>query len=332
MTKASEIIATPPMRPMWHGITSYDPGLWAMLTAECGSRARFDISREAHCGMEHEQAGEIAVRNVEMGWQAMERGMGLAKSHVERHITVLAVQRGTLVIEDRYQTLSLKTGDMVMLDDALSHTLHFNHPALCSTVQIPPRVLTDRGIPVRFSSGCQPVHANPEVTAVRDLFLTFCAHAGSAGNALRERVGLQFLDLMDIVMKSSDASHSGRSTEGMLLRAKQIVARRFGDPNLSLSEIADELHVSSSSLFRAFRDRGMSPMRFAYSLRLEHAKNMLSGTSHVSIQEVAAHCGFTSLAHFSRSFKKEHGMAPRDYAAQQRSVAADAATDPDAEM
>jgi AraC-like DNA-binding protein len=71
-----------------------------------------------------------------------------------------------------------------------------------------------------------------------------------------------------------------------------------------LSQIADELHVSTSSLIRAFRDRGLSPMRFANSVRLEHASRMLQGPSRITVQEVAAHCGFTSLAHFSRSFKK----------------------------
>jgi AraC-like DNA-binding protein len=104
----------------------------------------------------------------------------------------------------------------------------------------------------------------------------------------------------------------------MLLRAKQLIARRFGDPDLSLSQIADELHVSSSSLMRAFRDQGLSPMRFANSVRLAHASRMLAGPSRITVQEVAAHCGFTSLEHFSRSFKKEHGVAPRDYAALYR--------------
>jgi len=83
---------------------------------------------------------------------------------------------------------------------------------------------------------------------------------------------------MDIVVKSSDASYYGRSPEGMVLRARQLIARRFGDPDLSLPEIADELNISSSSLMRAFRERGSSPMRFANSVWLEHASRMLART------------------------------------------------------
>lgn len=317
MTDIQAAVATPNMTPVWRG-TPYEPDEWVMMTSGCGSRCRFDASRSGYSRMEFEQAGDIAVRNIELGWQSMARDARFAGSWVEQNMTVLAVQRGTLVVEDRHQTLQLKAGDMVLLDASLSHTLLFSDPALCSTVQIPPHVLSERGIPVRFSSGCHPVHANPEVAAVRDLFLTFCAHVSSAGDVLRKRVGRQFLDLMDIVVRSSDASHSGRSPEAMLLRAKQLIARRFGHPDLSLSQIADELHVSTSSLIRAFRDRGLSPMRFANSVRLEHASRMLQGPSRITVQEVAAHCGFTSLAHFSRSFKKEHGMAPRDYAALNR--------------
>jgi AraC-like DNA-binding protein len=317
MTQVQGVIATSNPTPAWRGI-AYEPGEWAMMTSVCGSRCRFDASRRGYSRMEFEQAGDIAVRNIELGWQSMARDARFAASWVEQNMTVLAVQRGTLVVEDRHQIVSLKAGDMVLLDAARAHTLLFKEPALCSTVQIPPHVLSERGIPVRFSSGCHPVHASPEVAAVRDLFLTFCAHAASAGDVLRERVGRQFLDLMDIVVKSGDASYHGRSPESMVLRARQLISRRFGDPDLSLSQIADELNVSSSSLMRAFRERGLSPMRFANSVRLEHASRMLADPSRISIQEVAAHCGFASLAHFSRSFKREHGMAPRDYAALYR--------------
>jgi AraC-like DNA-binding protein len=324
MTNVHRAVATPDLTPAWRG-TAYEPGEWAAMTSECGSRCRFDASRAGYSRLEFEQAGDIAVRNVELGWQSMARDARFAGSRVEQNMTVLAVQRGTLVVEDRHRSVSLKAGDMVLLDASLGHTLLFKDPALCSTVQVPPHVLSERGIPVRFSSGCHPVHANPEVAAVRDLFLTFCAHVSSAGAVVRERVGRQFLDLMDIVVRSSDASFSGRSAESTVLRARQIIARRFGDPDLSLSQIADELHMSSSSLMRAFRDRGLSLMRFANSIRLEHASRMLAGPSRISVQEVAALCGFTSLAHFSRSFRKEHGMAPRDYAALNRD---DSVTEP----
>lgn len=313
MTKASAFPVTPVVTASWRG-TRYEPSLWSMLVSECGGRCRFDVSQEGHCYMEYEQAGEISVRNVEMGWQSMERGTGFAKSHLDQNITVLAVRRGTLVVEDQHQTVSLKAGDMVMLDDALKHTLLFKEPALCSSIQIPPQVLSDRGMPARLLSGCNPVHANPESTAVRDLFLTFCAHASSAGEIVRERVARQFLDLMDIVVRSSDASHHPSSSEGVLLRARQLIARHLGDPDLSLTKMAGQLNVSSSSLLRAFKDRGLSPMRLVNLLRLERASQLLSGAPHMPVQEVAACCGFANFAHFSRSFKKLYGLAPREYA------------------
>jgi AraC-like DNA-binding protein len=314
MTQAPGAIATPNTTSSWRG-TQYQPGEWLTMTSECGSRCRFDAGHTGYSRMEYERAGDIAIRNIELGWQSMARDARFARSWIEQNITLLAVQRGTLVVEDRHQTLSLKAGDMVLLDAAQSHTLLYKDPALCFTAQIQPHALSERGIPIRFSSGCHPVHVNPETAAVRDLFLAFCGHVSTAGDVLRERVGRQVLDLMDIVVRSSDASLNGRSAEGMVLRARQLIARRFGDPDLSLTLIANELNVSGSSLLRAFREQGLSPMRLVHAVRLEHGSRLLTGASRLSVQEVAAHCGFMSLAHFSRSFKKRYGLAPRDYAA-----------------
>jgi AraC-like DNA-binding protein len=61
---------------------------------------------------------------------------------------------------------------------------------------------------------------------------------------------------------------------------------------------------------------GTSPMRYAWSLRLEQAARLLGGPEKddVRAKEVAYRCGFSDAAHFSRAFKARYGASPREFA------------------
>jgi hypothetical protein len=79
MTQVQGVVATSNPTPAWRG-TAYEPGEWAMMTSACGSHCRFDASRPGYSRMEFEQAGDIAVRNIELGWQSMARDARFAAS------------------------------------------------------------------------------------------------------------------------------------------------------------------------------------------------------------------------------------------------------------
>jgi transcriptional regulator GlxA family with amidase domain len=65
-------------------------------------------------------------------------------------------------------------------------------------------------------------------------------------------------------------------------------------------------------------------MRYAWSLRLEHAARLLADAPHRPIGEVALQCGFANAAHFSRAFKDRYEMTPRQYAASRKAASGDA--------
>jgi transcriptional regulator GlxA family with amidase domain len=101
-----------------------------------------------------------------------------------------------------------------------------------------------------------------------------------------------------------------------------VIARRIGDPGLNVEGIAAELNMSASTLVRAMKANGLSAMRYAWSLRLEHAAQLLAGASHGTIQEIVYQCGFINAAHFSRAFRARYGMTPREYAENQKAARA----------
>ena len=83
-------------------------------------------------------------------------------------------------------------------------------------------------------------------------------------------------------------------------------------------EIAHSIRLSPSRLRELFKGQtGTSLARYQRELRLHRAKHLLE-TTFLSVKEVAASVGLTSVGHFVTDFKKAHRMTPSEYAARYR--------------
>ncbi|HWK95359.1 MAG TPA: AraC family transcriptional regulator [Pseudolabrys sp.] len=97
-----------------------------------------------------------------------------------------------------------------------------------------------------------------------------------------------------------------------LARVLDCIEENLGS-DLTLESLAEVACLSRYHFARAFRDAtGVPPHRFISARRLDHAKQLLGGTS-LSLAEVAFACCFSSQASFTRAFHKRVGMAPGEY-------------------
>ena len=86
------------------------------------------------------------------------------------------------------------------------------------------------------------------------------------------------------------------------------------DPELTIDQIAAEINVSVGYFRRMFKAQySMSPKKYILNARIVKAKELLIGTSCLSISEIACACGFTNLYHFDRTFKVHTGCSPTEY-------------------
>jgi len=81
---------------------------------------------------------------------------------------------------------------------------------------------------------------------------------------------------------------------------------------ITIEGLVDEAGVSARALYRAFgRSRGYSPMAFAKSIRLRHARQMLAAPdADPSVTGVAFACGFANLGHFAKAYQDAFGELP----------------------
>ncbi|MFZ6049585.1 AraC family transcriptional regulator [Pseudomonas sp. CR3202] len=99
-----------------------------------------------------------------------------------------------------------------------------------------------------------------------------------------------------------------------LLAAKRMIAEQLGDPDLDCESVAQAVGISVRHLARLFTLEGGSVSRYIRDKRLGQARRMLSSPQAVGldISEVAYRHGYSSQAHFARSFKARYGCTPSE--------------------
>jgi len=98
-------------------------------------------------------------------------------------------------------------------------------------------------------------------------------------------------------------------------RAKEYLTHHFTQ-DISLMEIADHCHVSPFHFSRIFKTfTASSPHQFLLTLRLKNAELLLRNTS-TPITDIAFTSGFSSIEHFTASFKKKYHFPPAKFRAE----------------
>lgn len=83
--------------------------------------------------------------------------------------------------------------------------------------------------------------------------------------------------------------------------------------DLSLKRFAEELFLNTSYLSSLFKKEvGMTLTDYVNHCRLSYAKKLLKSTT-LSIQNIALQSGFSDIHYFTRLFRRENGVTPREW-------------------
>lgn len=133
---------------------------------------------------------------------------------------------------------------------------------------------------------------------------------------LRERPGIDTLvsvKLSVLINNKSDIADCRNEESKLLDNVMSIIQKRISDGSFDFMQFAVEMKVSKSTLQRKVNLlTGLSPTKLIHSFRIEIALQLLSDFS-LNISEVAYRAGFNDPRYFSRCFKNEVGLSPKDY-------------------
>ena len=98
-------------------------------------------------------------------------------------------------------------------------------------------------------------------------------------------------------------------------RIEQFIETHLAEPSLNPSQIAEAVGVSVRHLHRIFLSKGHTVAGWIRERRLERCRRELLNPrlSERNITEIAFFWGFCDSAHFSKCFKKEFGVSPREF-------------------
>lgn len=93
----------------------------------------------------------------------------------------------------------------------------------------------------------------------------------------------------------------------------QFIRANYANPQLSLSDIAEAVHLTPAYLNTSFKNEtGSTIKRYLTNHRIEQAQKLLRD-EHYRSKEIAACCGFYDNGYFTKVFKRWTGMTPLEY-------------------
>lgn len=152
-----------------------------------------------------------------------------------------------------------------------------------------------------------------EVSSFRHLVQEFFrSDRETRGGELKQQ-GL-FYTILGRVLEEAPAAAAGKGWKNSrFLTAKNRIDSSFSDPELNCTALAESIGISTNHLTKLFRAMtGLSTQEYLTMRRLEHARELLSGTTG-GIAEIVEQCGFSDANYFSRCFRKHHGMSPTQF-------------------
>lgn len=102
------------------------------------------------------------------------------------------------------------------------------------------------------------------------------------------------------------------STNRSIAQMKQYIQHNYANPDFSLKMMSTDFRVSQSNLSHYFKKHtGQNFSQYVEQLRMERARELL-GTGK-KINDISSELGYVTNSAFTETFKKYHGMTPREY-------------------
>lgn len=129
------------------------------------------------------------------------------------------------------------------------------------------------------------------------------------------KLTLERLLLTLISEKTNSAGDSVvRNNESVLTESIKAYLENNLSSNITLSDICDKFNVSKSYVCRLFKsENGNGIIDYYISRRIKKAKYLIR-EHEKNFTQISEELGFSSIHHFTRSFKSQTGMTPSAYA------------------
>ena len=108
--------------------------------------------------------------------------------------------------------------------------------------------------------------------------------------------------------------HLSDPDQAFVARATAVLMKHLDDPEYDRDAFANDMAMGGSTLYNKIKTTtGQTVVAFITSIRMREAKRILESNPDILLSDLAARIGFNTPKYFSKCFKKEFGMLPKEF-------------------
>ena len=109
--------------------------------------------------------------------------------------------------------------------------------------------------------------------------------------------------------------HLSNPEQAFVTRAKETIMQHLSDADYDREAFAKDMAMGESTLYNKVKaTTGQTVIAFITSIRMKEAQRIIQSNPNILISDVAIQVGFNTPKYFSKCFKKEFGVFPKEYA------------------
>ncbi|TKC88709.1 helix-turn-helix domain-containing protein [Trinickia terrae] len=240
----------------------------------------------------------------------------------DEQVLICIQSAGAAIVEQDGRQGVLRPGDMTVLDTSKSFLADFPCEMAQLVLQVPRTLFRKRvGALERLTATVVPAE-NPLGKMTCEFVGSLARDFERFGPTVAQRLNEQALDMVAMAFMSSlDGGQPVKTsvTRSMAAyRGRAFIEANLRNAALSPWDVAEHLGISKRYLSVIFASEGLSVERFIRERRLQKCAQDLADRALAirPIGDIAFAWGFSSLPHFSLSFKTAFGTTPREYRKQ----------------
>jgi AraC-like DNA-binding protein len=230
------------------------------------------------------------------------------------------VQDGSFTFQIEDSSFSVRSGDVVLIPPLTLHALRDQRDINMTVIHFL----------FRGTKG-MPFEAGPVVSPDADIFENIERYTGRLlRESVRQSIPSKVLSegllqcIIGLVLEADDQFRKRANSNDEFVKWRTIenavnyIRDQYSNPDLSVTDVCDHVGLSYNYFCTVFhRYTNDTPHNFISRMRLRAAKDRL-WTDEMNVGEIAVSCGFKSAAQFSKVFKKQEGLPPKQWSTSMR--------------
>ena len=243
---------------------------------------------------------------------------GSEESYMQTDLIVLYVLEGEMSVRYYGDKIRMKKDDILLINSGMEYGISGARDAIYATasfsIGIISQIMDKKSLMLYVDSARDVLHTYQDLRDIlQEMTAEYILHAHQTRAAM-DSLMLRLLDCLieNYQIGQGQIEADENDTDARMRQMMQYIINHIHD-EISLSDLANEMYVSTSTLSRIFKkSTGMYFADYVMRLRVRTSLGLLR-TSEQNLTQIAMNCGFSTSAAFNRSFKKVTGMMPSEY-------------------